>query len=243
MTNDIFIGDAPNDKTGTPARQAGQIINQNFAYLLGKIVNSNKIITRGTSSLVDQKLTLYVGWVWEINGQQFFNPIDVEINFPFSATGKQRLDRVVFNTSNTFTRVAGAESVSNPIAEPVPNDTIDFGISLVTDSTVGGIIPPEDISAKQDISNQISVSLPATVLDSWHGKTVKFTNTGLLTIPSSFTNAGMTFEGITKIGVTLTWAITSPKTFEFGTPDAVAEKQIFTFMQNDGQDSIMILGI
>lgn len=102
---------------------------------------------------------------------------------------------------------------------------------------------PIDLSLKQDISNQINVSLPATVQDTWHGKTVKFTGTGTLTIPNTFANSGMCFEGITKIGTSLSWAITAPKTFEFGTPPAVAEKQIFTFMQNEGQNSIMILGL
>ncbi|KAF2082127.1 hypothetical protein [Flavobacterium sharifuzzamanii] len=99
------------------------------------------------------------------------------------------------------------------------------------------------LSNKQDVSNQISVTLPATVQDSWHGKTVKFTGTGILTIPNSFINSGMCFEGITKVGTSLTWSITSPKTFEFGMPPAVSEKQIFTFMQNEGQHSIMILGL
>ncbi|MGE8342851.1 MAG: hypothetical protein ACN6OI_17620 [Flavobacterium sp.] len=100
-----------------------------------------------------------------------------------------------------------------------------------------------DLSNKQDISNQINVTLPATVQDSWHGKTVKFTGTGTLTIPNSFANSGICFEGITKIGTTLNWSITPPKTFEFGTPTSVGEKQIFTFMQNEGQHSIMILGL
>lgn len=146
----INIGAAANDKTGTPARQAGQMINENFDYLDGKISNVNKIITPGTFVLAGQNLTIHVGWVWEINGQQFFNPEDVIINFPYAATGKQRLDRLVFNTSNTFTKVVGTESVSNPIAEPIPADTIDFGISLVTDSTVGEIIPPEALENKLD---------------------------------------------------------------------------------------------
>ena len=100
-----------------------------------------------------------------------------------------------------------------------------------------------DLSNKQDISNQINVTLPATIQDMWHGKTVKFTGTGSLTIPNSFINPGMCFEGITKIGTSLNWSITAPKTFEFGTPPTVTEKQIFTFMQNDGQHSIMILGL
>jgi len=100
-----------------------------------------------------------------------------------------------------------------------------------------------DFSKKQDISNQINVTLPAIIQDTWHGKTVKFTGTGTLSIPGSFINSGMCFEGITKIGTSLSWSITSPKTFEFGTPPTVGEKQIFTFMQNDGQHSIMILGL
>jgi len=100
-----------------------------------------------------------------------------------------------------------------------------------------------DFSTKQDVSNQINVTLPATVQDIWHGKTVKFTGTGILTIPNSFVNSGMCFEGITKLGTTLNWSITAPKTFEFGTPPTVGEKQIFTFMQNEGQHSIMILGL
>ncbi|MCM0665987.1 hypothetical protein [Flavobacterium tyrosinilyticum] len=100
-----------------------------------------------------------------------------------------------------------------------------------------------DLSNKQDVSNQINVILPATVQDIWHGKTVKFTGTGTLTIPNSFINPGMCFEGITKMGTSLNWSITAPKTFEFGTPPTITEKQIFTFMQNDGQHSIMILGL
>jgi len=100
-----------------------------------------------------------------------------------------------------------------------------------------------DVDLKQDTSNQIEVALPATVQNSWHGKTVKFTSSGLLTIPGSFTNSGMTFEGIAKVGVTLNWAITAPKTFEFGNPPPVNGTQFFTFMENEGLNSIMIIGI
>ncbi|QGK72853.1 hypothetical protein [Flavobacterium sp. SLB02] len=164
--NHINIGAAANDKTGTPARQAGQIINENFDYLDSKISNVNKIITSGTSVLVGQNLTIHVGWVWEINGQQFFNPEDVIVNFPYAATGKQRLDRVVFNTSNTFTRVVGAESVSNPFAERVPDDTIDFGISLVTDNSVGDPSTPiiGDVYVQKNESQDYVVSYGAATV-------------------------------------------------------------------------------
>ncbi|WP_035647315.1 hypothetical protein [Flavobacterium sp. ASV13] len=133
----IFKGTTANDKTGTPARIAADIINQNFAYLDAKVNNSDHVVTLGTSVLVDQDLTIHAGWVWQINGIEYTNPVDVIINFPFCSSGKQRLDRIVFNTSNTFTKVAGTESVSNPVATPAPVDTIEFGITLVTDGTVG----------------------------------------------------------------------------------------------------------
>ncbi|MHC0441620.1 hypothetical protein [Flavobacterium sp. 3-210] len=134
---DINIGASPNDKTGDSARVAGQKINLNFAYLDAKVNNSNHVVTLGTSVLDGQDLTIHAGWVWQINGIEYTNPVDVIINFPFCSSGKQRLDRIVFNTSNTFTKVAGTESVSNPVATPAPVDTIEFGITLVTDGTVG----------------------------------------------------------------------------------------------------------
>jgi hypothetical protein len=133
----INIGAAPNDKTGTPARQAGQMINENFDYLDGKISNKNQIVTYGTYALVGQVLTIHAGWVWLINGQQFTNPVDVEITYPFATSGKQRLDRVVFNTSNTFSRIAGPESETNPFAPAPLPDTIEFGVNLITDNSVG----------------------------------------------------------------------------------------------------------
>ncbi|SFD94344.1 hypothetical protein [Flavobacterium phragmitis] len=154
------------------------------------------------------------------------------------------------NTTHNRIKVSDLETndpdkilITNEDGELEFNDltsSLDFktinGESIIGDGNI-------DLSNKQDISNQITVALPATVQDIWHGKTVKFTGTGILTIPGSFSNPGMCFEGITKTATNLSWSITAPKTFEFGTPPTVGEKQIFTFMQNEGQHSIMILGL
>lgn len=139
---EIYKGAAANDKTGTPARIAADIINQNFAYLEAKIVNVNQIITAGTYSILANVLTVNAGWVWEINGSEYTNPEAVEITFPYAATDNQRLDRIVCNTSNTFTKVPGTESETNPVAGPLPVDTIEFMLVLVTDSEVGDDTPP-----------------------------------------------------------------------------------------------------
>jgi len=97
-------------------------------------------------------------------------------------------------------------------------------------------------TSKQDISNQIEVPLPATVSNLWHGKTVIFTSTGTLTVPSTLATSFI-FNGITLTGVTLSWAITSPKTWLFGTPIPITEKQIFTLTQRGSTNSIMLLPV
>lgn len=153
------------------------------------------------------------------------------------------------NTNHNRIKVADLETneqnkilITNENGELTFNDIPEKTFKTVNGQSILGS-GDIDLSNKQDISNQINVTLPATVQDTWHGKTVKFTGTGTLTIPNSFINSGMCFEGITKIGTSLNWSITSPKTFEFGTPPTVTEKQIFTFMQNEGLHSIMILGL
>jgi len=99
-----------------------------------------------------------------------------------------------------------------------------------------------DLSNKQDISNQVEVSASQTIPNSWHGKTVLFTASCTVTVPSSLI-ASFIFNGITLPGVTLTWAITTPHTWLFGTPGPTVEKQIFTFSKRGATNSILLLGV
>jgi len=102
------------------------------------------------------------------------------------------------------------------------------------------------IILKQDISNQVSVSTSQNVQNSWHGKTIVISGNCTLTVPSSFTNSGMAFEFIVKNGFTVTWAITSPKVWGNGTPVPTVGTSTYvigTFMQEDGTNSIMLLGV
>lgn len=80
--------------------------------------------------------------VWNINGVEYTNPADVIINIPLAATGMQRWDRIVLNTSNLFERVPGPELETNPPVPSLPDDTLDYTLFLVTDSTVGDPSPP-----------------------------------------------------------------------------------------------------
>jgi hypothetical protein len=132
----IFLGTTTGDKTGDGAKTAGQKINANFDYLEAKIDNVDKLVSETGFSLVDQNLTMNAGWQWLINGIPYTNPVAVVISIPFAATGKERIDLIVLNTSNTFTRIPGTESVSNPVAQPVPNDTVQATLVVVTDGVI-----------------------------------------------------------------------------------------------------------
>ncbi|MCM0665989.1 hypothetical protein [Flavobacterium tyrosinilyticum] len=99
-----------------------------------------------------------------------------------------------------------------------------------------------DLSYKQDISNQLEVSSSQTISPNWHGKTVFFTANCTITVPNSLPQSFI-FNGITLPAVSITWAITAPHTWLFGTPSVTAEKQIFTFTKRGATNSILLLGV
>lgn len=99
-----------------------------------------------------------------------------------------------------------------------------------------------DLSNKQDIANQIEVGTSQTIPSSWHGKTILFTTSCTITVPASLP-ASFIFNGITLPGVSVTWAITTPHTWLFGTPSVTTEKQIFTFTKRGNTNSILLLGV
>lgn len=92
------------------------------------------------------------------------------------------------------------------------------------------------------VGDQIEVTLPAIVLSGWNGKVVIFTNTGTLTIPTGLPDS-WSFNGATLAGVTLSLSLTSPKTWLFGTPTSITEKQIFTIAQRGVTNSTMLFGV
>lgn len=99
-----------------------------------------------------------------------------------------------------------------------------------------------DLSNKQDVSNQLEVNSSQAISSNWHGKTVLFTANCTITVPASLPQSFI-FNGITLPGVNVTWAITAPHTWLFGTPSVTAEKQIFTFTKRGATNSILLLGV
>lgn len=113
-------------------------VDGNFQHLENLVGGTgNSIVTETGFTLVDQDVTFAADWVWNILNTQYTNPAAVVINIPFAATGNQRIDLIVANQSNTFERIAGTESVSNPTAPAVPLNKISVTFITVTDGEVG----------------------------------------------------------------------------------------------------------
>jgi hypothetical protein len=150
MIQNIYLGITTGDKKGDGAKVAGQKINSNFAYLENKIDNKAVLISSNGFSLSGQNITFNMGWFWKINNFTYSNPQDVLINVPFAEAGKTRIDIIVMNTSNTFIRIAGIESDSNPVSPLVPAGTIQATFFIVqelviedpAEPLVGEIPPP-----------------------------------------------------------------------------------------------------
>ena len=74
------------------------------------------------------------------------------------------------------------------------------------------------------------------------GKTVLFTTSCTITVPASLIES-FVFNGVTLLGVNVTWLITAPHTWLFGTPSVTTEKQIFTFTKRGNSNSVLLLGV
>jgi hypothetical protein len=163
---EIYKGAAANDKTGTPARTAAQIINDNFAYLDAKITRKDSIVvSTGYAGTPEDKI-MNIYWEWIIDAIDYTNPAPVPLNFPYAASGKMRLDMIALTTSNTAIRIAGPESDSNPVSAPLPDNMIQAGIVLVTDSEVGDPSSPiiGDTFVKKLESQDVIVNYGATTV-------------------------------------------------------------------------------
>ncbi len=118
-------------------------VDGNFSYLESLIGGQgNAVVSESGFTLVDQDLTINADWVWAILGVSYTNAAAVVLNIPFASSGNQRIDLIVANQSNTFERVAGTESASNPTAPPVPTNKILVTFMTVTDGVVGTPVLP-----------------------------------------------------------------------------------------------------
>ena len=98
--------------------------------------NGNRIVIDAGFSVVGQDITMSSGYEWKILGNDYTNASNVTISVPFASSGNQRIDLIVANTSNSFERIAGVESASNPALPSVLGKIVITTID-VTDGTIG----------------------------------------------------------------------------------------------------------
>lgn len=140
----INLGSNPGTKNGDGARTGGRKINENFTevydtidLLIADSTLYNKIIESTGFSLSGQNLTINADWRWLLGNIEKTNPANVVVNIPFSATGKSRIEYIVPNDTNGFTRISGIESTTVPVAPPIPNKDMFVTWYIVDDGTIG----------------------------------------------------------------------------------------------------------
>lgn len=96
------------------------------------------------------------------------------------------------------------------------------------------------LSVFQKKDNQIPIGANTTIPDTWDGQTIIFTASCTITVPATLP-AGFGFNFIVKIGATVTWAITTPHVWAWGTPSPTNEKTYGNFTK-EGSTNNIILG-
>ena len=86
--------------------------------------------------------------------------------------------------------------------------------------------------------SQIEINGNALVSNLWNGKTILFTANCTITVPATLI-AQLGFVFRTLAGVTVTWAITSPFTWET-TPTTTPEKTTGSFMRRGSTNTILL---
>lgn len=112
-------------------------VDGNFRFLENQVAGGDRFTAFTGFSLAGQNLTLNASSSWVIDTVAHTNASSVVINIPYAASGMERIDLIVANASNTFVRVGGVESASNPVAPVIPANTVMATFVSVTDGTVG----------------------------------------------------------------------------------------------------------
>lgn len=98
---------------------------------------SNLFIEMTQFSLENNILTVYSGWIWKLLGSVYSNTQDVLITIPYCAEGKTRIDYIVPNELNGFTRIQGEETLGVAQAPQLPAHRLYVTFFVISDNSVG----------------------------------------------------------------------------------------------------------
>jgi len=98
---------------------------------------SNVFVEMQIFSFVDNVATVFSGWIWKLLGEIYTNPININFTIPYSAAGKTRIEYIVPNNTNGFTRIIGEETFGTAQAPQLPEHGLYVTFFIVTDSSIG----------------------------------------------------------------------------------------------------------
>lgn len=164
MENQIYKGAAANDKTGTTARIAADIINGNFIILDDKItalqypdgvLKSGAVVISGLSGAVAE-----AAFSWRLSGISYLSPAAFNFTLDAAAESNYRVDALLGNNTGSYNIFKGTESttVAIPPTE-FPTGTVLLGYvhlfgAATTDTFDQNQLANEAYIAKNELSSR-----------------------------------------------------------------------------------------
>jgi len=164
-TQDIYLGNTPNDKTGTPARQAGSIINANFNLLAGEVFKDT-VLKTGEIEKVDLDISIAANaFAWRINLIEFLTPPAFTATLDEATPGYYRYD--LLQGTNTGAYLIKSSDESETLGTPPIADEgcIALAAILVLGDSVADITPaPTGQYVEKKEVNDVKISYGATAV-------------------------------------------------------------------------------
>jgi hypothetical protein len=160
----IFLGTVAGDKTGTPAREAGKIINDNFTLLennVNKISFPDIVLKTGVITIVGLNGSIEPeAFSWRINNFTFLPALGFTFTLDVAANDNYRIDAVLGTITGSYNIFKGTESATAAVPPTVfPANTIFLGYIYLFGNTVVDITSPNqlgtsDFIAKSELSSR-----------------------------------------------------------------------------------------
>ncbi|MEM0575149.1 hypothetical protein [Flavobacterium polysaccharolyticum] len=178
------------------------------------------VVSSNSSNLVIESYVLDESFIESVEFTTGFEPYDGKRYSITNKSGKQ----LVFNKSVFI----GMNSFNN-------GDTYSF---IYSNNGGSPIFIPSNTPPVLELDSQIEVFANTTVNPVWNKKTILFTANCTITVPATLLSQyGFVFR--TLAGVTVTWAITAPFTWET-TPSTTPEKTTGSFMRRGNTNTILL---
>ena len=103
---------------------------------LANSIDTNGFVVKKNHGFSGNNYVIEAFFKWMLNLESYSNVVPVTLNVPFSATGKTRGEVIVATTTNTFVRVASAESSTVTSFPDLPANTIELARYIVRDNSI-----------------------------------------------------------------------------------------------------------